>query len=123
MTMSKNPNSYGHIKAVLDAAVSAGGGAYTLPSAAEAIKWRQEAYRYRSMLSEIGPTPYDDLLLSLVENKIRIVVKTFTGTFTTEDGTIINLTKPAHIPDELEQAALDFANSLDSLELDLENDS
>ena len=116
MSMSKNPNNYRHIKPILDAAVINNGGRCKFPSKREAIRFRLEAYQYRKILAEGGPTQYDDLVLTLSDNHVIFKIRKVSGVFYAEDGTKLSLAEDlAEPPDEL----LDVANAL-SLKLGVE---
>lgn len=123
--MSKSIHSYKDVRLVLDAALAAAGGIYTLPTPGKAVHWRMRAYMFRKLLSEnaaarsIIPgvdttTPYDMLDL-IIEPKgscsviIRpVMVK---GTLATLDGTPLDPTNRPQAEehmDELSAEALDL---------------
>ena len=73
MPLSKNINTYADVQSVLHSAHTAGGAVYTLTSVNEAIRWRQRAYYYRTLLYEQqGFTPYDTMKLVIKANIIYI---------------------------------------------------
>lgn len=71
MAQTSNTHEYADVKAVLDAALAAGGARYTLPTKSAAIRWRFRAYYYRDLLRKLenerlgnlpgyrATTPYD----------------------------------------------------------------
>lgn len=77
MSLNKNIKNYAHVGRVLDAAIKAGGGRYTLPDEKKAIRFRLECYYYRKLFeferrNQLGyaegvavRTPYDDIMLTL----------------------------------------------------------
>lgn len=103
---------YSDIRAVLDAALAAGGGEYDLGDYGQAVHWRQRAYRFRKLYAEtLGldvESPYDSIVIRRVEpdtGLLRIQIRTVAGEFRPiEGGTPV----PPTIDDDL----LDFANSL-----------
>jgi hypothetical protein len=110
MSLSKNPNAYIHTKPILDAAVEHGGGTYTLRNHKEALMWRAHANAYRSIISESGPTNYDGLQITIDDYKVVFVLRKVNGTFTTEDGTVLDIEQKAPEPDDsLLKAVQDFA--------------
>ena len=109
MALSQNPNTYRHVKPILDAVLEHGQGRYTLPSEREAIRWRMEAYQYRKLLAKSGPTLYDNIVIQLEGMEAILTFRKVSGTFVTEDGTKINLDR--EIPAGADPL-LDFANSL-----------
>lgn len=118
--------TYLNHKAVLDAALAAGGGRYSLPSHKEAVRWRLEAYYFRKlyvkkMREEIPvgtiSTPYDNMLLRLAGNVVIIEQRVITGKLTTHDGTVITLDDPYRreqekLDEEAEQIAKDLGLDL-----------
>jgi hypothetical protein len=117
MSLSKNPNSYLHIKPVLDIAVENGGGIYTLESHTAALKWRAQAHAYRSIIGKTGPTNYDLLILSVDDNKIIIKVAKVSGEFRNPLGDVVELSKkPPDPEDKLLDIARELAASIDGLD-------
>ena len=108
MPFSANTRSYAHIAAVLDAAITAGGGRYTLESKKAAVRWRSQAYHYRMMLQReetaklglpgrAGATPYDTMYLTLDDATVVIGVQSVKGTLVV-NGEEVRLDKPALVP-------------------------
>lgn len=61
MPLPKNPQAYGDVRSVLDAAVASGGATYTLRTRNEAIRWRSRAHMLRRLLWDRGEiTPWDN---------------------------------------------------------------
>lgn len=58
-------NLYFDVRAVLDEALAAGGGTFTLSSHGAAVNWRQRAYKFRKLYAESirGESKYDVLTL------------------------------------------------------------
>ncbi len=67
MPLPKNINTYADVAAILEPSREEGGAEYTLGSRKEAIRWRQRAYYYRTLLYQRdGFTPYDNMTLTLL---------------------------------------------------------
>lgn len=78
MSLPKSINAYSDVRAVLDAAVTAGGGTYTLQSANQAVRWRQRAYMLRKLIWEDGKeSPWDTYEFVLVGCSVVIRPKQF----------------------------------------------
>lgn len=108
----KNPNDYSDCAVVLDLALSRGGGIYTLPNHAAAVRWAQRAYNLRKALRELqeptllpGQAPftkYDDVILRVEKKRedksnphtVTIELKRLQGTLTDLEG---NTLEPPHI--------------------------
>lgn len=93
------------IARILKTALDAGYGEYVLPNRREATAWRHTAYRYRRVLAaEIGATPFDNMILSLVDREAgcAVVIRNHGGTLII-NGAPVDLTAP----DPEAQALLD----------------
>lgn len=124
--MKKNPNEYADIAAVLDAVLPRGGGTYTLPTYAGAIRWAQRAYNLRKALRELSAetrlpgqapyTKYDDMTLKVEkphENKsephvVRIEFKRLQGILTDLEGNVVEplglrTTTPGKLEEEIDE--------------------
>jgi hypothetical protein len=68
---------YADIRAILDAALSAGGGSYECGTHGQAVHWRQRAYRFRKLFAEtLGlsrESEYDCLVMPRVEPDSSVV--------------------------------------------------
>lgn len=80
---------FADVKEILDAALAANGGTYSLPTPGAAVHWRHRAYTFRKKFAESLPantlSPYDRLSLPKLEKgqtEVRIVVREASGTFT-----------------------------------------
>ena len=89
MTKSNRLGMYADVRAILDAALSAGGGTFQCESHGAAVHWRQRAYRFRKLYAEtLGPTrmsPYDVLVLPRLapgSAEVSIVIRQTAGVFT-----------------------------------------
>lgn len=138
MPLNDNLRTYLHIKAILDAAIEAGGGRYQLVDAKQAIRWRLDAYQFRKlyvrmkqkeMRTDRVQTIYDNMLLRIDGSTVIIDKKEFQGFLTTHDGTVITPADPyAKIDKQLDADAAELAKSLNinleeidiAKELDLE---
>lgn len=106
---------YADVRTILDQALAAGGGSYTLATHGEAVHWRQRAYRFRKLFAEIlgpdEPSPYDSIIMTRVDaesSTVDISIRRLTGTFTPS-------AEPVFIPqvgDELFDIAQEFAAKL-----------
>lgn len=94
--MSKSSNrlgTYTDVRAILDAALAAGGGEYTLETYGAAVHWTQRAYRFRKAYAAAtypDPSPYDTLKLRRVEpntTTVYIEINKPKGTFTPKQTT------------------------------------
>lgn len=124
--MKKNPNEYSDCAVVLDAALARGGGIYTLPNYAAAVRWAQRSYNLRKALRELNAetllpgqapfTKYDDMVLRVEKkredksnpHKVTIEFKTLQGQLTTFEGEPIAIqplqsTTPAPSSEEIEE--------------------
>lgn len=135
MPLNDNLRTYLHIKAILDAAIEAGGGRYQLVDAKQAIRWRLDAYQFRKLFVRMKQkelktdrveTIYDNMLLRIDGNTVIIDKKEFSGFLTTHDGTVITPPDPYAVQDAaLDEEADELAKSLNftidlTKELDLE---
>lgn len=115
MPLSKNLNTYADVKEILDTAHKAGGASYTLSSPNEALRWRQRAYYYRTLLfNRDSFTKYDSMKLRLSGKDNEIVHITFNtgqvGTLKSFDGKEL---KPVlEVDDKLLAAATKLAEEL-----------
>jgi hypothetical protein len=91
MTRPSRLGIYADLQPVLDAALAAGGGSYTLATRGDAVHWRQRAYKFRIAYAREHGTPnrYDALLLRRIppagspdDNVVTIEVRQATGLFT-----------------------------------------
>lgn len=89
MTKSNRLGMYADIRAVLDAALAAGGGTFACETHGAAVHWRQRAYRFRKLYAEtLGPktmSPYDVLVLPRLEPEgceVTITIRQTAGVFT-----------------------------------------
>lgn len=105
---------YADIRAILDAALAAGGGTYECESTGQAIHWRQRAYRFRKLYAELlGPSqesPYDTLTMPRCDGPtVSIVLRRQVGRFTPNN-------EPVEVSellgDDLLDEALSFAKKL-----------
>lgn len=120
--MTKLPNSFGDVKQVLDAALTAGGGRYRLPSKGKATHWRQRAYTLRKVLGDLDlkrkgdlpgavpTTPYDMMWLGIDPLDPCVVTITIgqpSGVLTDLSGAPISLSPGEEkvVVDDLELAA------------------
>lgn len=128
MALSQNLRTYLHIKAILDAAIAAGGGRYRLANANQAIKWRLDAYQFRKLYVRARQqelkidrvqTIYDNMYLRIDGNTVIIGKKEYQGFLTTHDGTVITPPDPYATQDaELDAQAKELAETL-NLNIDL----
>lgn len=102
MPLSKNINTYIDVVQVLTAARERGGiVTYELRSKAAAVMWRLRAYYYRKLLTDaaieragsvrgfVPSTAWDDMLLEVDENKVRISFGRVAGRITDEEGKVL----------------------------------
>lgn len=128
MPNSKSLTMYHDVKLVLDAAIAAGGGVYTLPTHGKAVHWRQRAYNYRRLLREskiassiipgLDPTtPYDTIELVITDrDSCDVIIRQIQvkGVLRDAEGKPINVTPSSPAPepqDELDALALDLINT------------
>lgn len=83
MPLSKNINTYGDVKAILDQIRPHGKGTYTLATPGKARNWMMRAYQFRRLYQEQGraqtnikgytpPTDYDTIRLNLSGCNVNI---------------------------------------------------
>ena len=121
MPLPKNINTYADVASILIPARKEGGAEYTLDSRKEAIRWRQRAYYYRTLLFQRdGFTPYDNMTLTLigVGNVIKINFDIAVGTLRTLDGKELKpgeyvIETGGEAEDELTAAALKLSKELE----------
>lgn len=96
---------YSDIRAVLDEALTSGGGTLECATHGAAVHWRQRAYRFRKLFAETiaAESPYDTLVLPRCDtNVVRIELRRSAGQFI-----------PAHAPTPPpEDDIFDFAAAL-----------
>lgn len=122
MPLSRNLGQYNDVRDVLDLALANGGGRYTLSSRKAAIRWRQRAYMYRSLLredleirrKELGftvVTPYDEVLITIDDNVAILTMSKMEGIFEPLHGG--PTVQPASAPaDDLDAEAAALAKEL-----------
>jgi len=87
MPLPKNINTYADVAIILEPARKEGGAEYTLDSHKEAVRWRQRAYYYRTLLYERdGFTPYDNMKLTIANAVVTITFIQVVGSLKTLDG-------------------------------------
>lgn len=116
--MSRAPRSdrlgmYSDVKQILDAALAAGGGEYSLPTHGKAVHWRQRAYKFRKLFAEVhharDMSKYDSIVMPRIEpheTTVRFQIRHVEGEFKPAAGAPVNF--DAGPDDDL----LDFASSL-----------
>lgn len=115
MTKSNRLGMYADVRAVLDAALAAGGGTFVCPSHGAAVHWRQRAYRFRKLYAEtLGPkamSPYDVLVLPRLPVggcEVAITIRQTAGIFTPANDALAPTSN-----DELLEAAEELARRLE----------
>lgn len=125
MPLSTNLHSYDDVRAVLDAALSAGGGNYTLETSGQAIYWRARAYYFRKLLQNLekeryegvpgmaASTPYDHLKLGLEKGSRTVTIEIMKpqGILTDRAGNRLDIAMPV-TTDEDEEALFEQAEQL-----------
>lgn len=108
---------YSDVRAILDAALAAGGGEYECATHGEAIHWRQRAYRFRKLFAEtIAPreSHYDSIVMPRPQESIvRITVRQQVGVFRPAEGQA----PPVFDDDPLADAAAALAAKIEKGEL------
>lgn len=113
---------YTDVRAVLDAALAAGGGSVTLPTHGDAIHWRHRAYKFRKVYAETSPlSPYDALTMPKIPKDSCVVEIKKTAppaVFTPAEGETplpleVETPEAAAETDELLRHALDLSKDLD----------
>lgn len=129
MSASKSLVHYQDIRAILDAAISKGGGRFELPTPGKATHWRQRAHTFRKLLVEaeykhnlipgiVPTTPYDDWELTIDPvNKCIVVISPLTkkGKLTDMQGNDIDIARKPDVDgprDDLSDAAADLLKRL-----------
>lgn len=111
MPLTTNINAYADVSRVLEAARNAGGARFTLPSARDAVRWRQRAYQYRKLLYQRrGHTPYDMMQLTLDGETVIIQFRDVTGALTSLEGEPL---KEEETDEEWLEAAEQFVKNLE----------
>jgi hypothetical protein len=108
LTLSKNPAHYEHVQRILDAALPHEKVIFKCENSRAAVRWRQEAYFYRSIC---GHDKYAILMLQLDGANVIISKRKIEGTLVLPDGSIV---KPgdSYIESEAELAAKSLATRL-----------
>jgi hypothetical protein len=142
MSFPRNPNSYGDVVPILQAAREQGGGIYECNTIAGATTWKAKAYFYRKLLIDLATaragnpagfipsTMWDDLYLTRVGTCIKIEFRAPLGLFTTLEGVPVEVARslpldgtsallqapasltPSVAEDELEKEAQDLLKKL-----------
>jgi hypothetical protein len=104
---------YADLQPILDAALAAGGGSYTLENYGQAVHWRQRAYRFRKLYAETVSmvSKYDQLTLPRIEegsSTVHIRMNVPKGTFAAAQ--VAPVFEP--FDDDLESEAEAFAKRL-----------
>lgn len=115
MTKANRLGMYADCRAVLDAALAAGGGTFQCATHGAAVHWRQRAYRFRKLFAEtLGPqrmSQYDVLVLPRLaedSSEVMITIRQTAGVFTPADGGLAPTGN-----DELLEAAEELRQRLD----------
>lgn len=128
MPLTPNIAAYYDVQVILDSARSAGGLIYTVKDAKQAIRWRSRAYYYRSLLRKadfaahkmvpgyIPTTAWDDLFMTLDDNKVIIKFGTIEGQMTDLDGNPIR-PAPVVVPNRAEPVTFDDPDYLAAMAL------
>lgn len=89
MTKANRLGMYADIRAVLDAALAAGGGTFSCETHGAAVHWRQRANQFRKHYAEVlGPKamlPYDMLIFPRIgpdSCEVTIKIRQIAGVFT-----------------------------------------
>lgn len=110
MALSKNIQSFDHIRSILDAALPYETSEYRLPDNKAATRWRMEAYHFRRLAQEQGIMKYDQLFLQLSGEVVKISKRKVEGVLTTGVKGVEPKEEP--IAPEVEEFAFDLAKSL-----------
>lgn len=110
MALSKNIQSFDHIRSILDAALPYESSDYRLPDAKAATRWRMEAYHFRRLAQSLGIMKYDQLFLQLSGEVVKISKRKVEGVLTTGVKGVEPKEEP--IAQETEEFAFDLAKSL-----------
>jgi hypothetical protein len=91
-TIANRLGMYDDVRAILDTALTSGGGQFDLPSHGLAVHWRQRAYKFRKLYAQVmssgddfAMSPYDKLTMPTIpddSSTVVINVREIIGTFT-----------------------------------------
>ena len=109
MALSKNIESFDHIRQVLDAAILHETADYRLPDAKAAFRWRAEAYHFRRLAQAQGIRKYDLVFLQLAGEVVKISRKKVEGVLTLGAK---GLAPKDDLPEEVTGFAFDLAKKL-----------
>jgi hypothetical protein len=105
---------YADVQPILDAALLAGGGSYTLFTHGEAVSWRQRAYKFRKLYAETiaSVSKYDTLTLPRLQpNSATVEIR-----LNTVQGQFLPASHVANVAPEFDEdllsAAEEFAKKL-----------
>lgn len=108
---------YEDVKAILDAALSSGGGSVELATPGAAVHWRHRAYKFRKLFAETTKSsPYDALTFPrLTPGSCVVEIRPLAqpAIFKPADGAIPITSSEADPDDELLRHALDLSKDLD----------
>lgn len=107
MPLPKTKHAYRDVAQTLDTALLAGGARLRCTSHGKAVYWRQRAYKLRSILWKEGPTPYDQMELTLDGQYVIIGFKD-TPELTGLDGKPLEVEREFEVDDDLLDAALNL---------------
>lgn len=110
MSLSKNIQSFEHIRSILDAALPYETSEYRLPDAKAATRWRMEAYHFRRLAQAAGIMKYDQLFLQLSGEVVKISRRQVAGVLTT--GVKGVAPKEEETAPDVEEFAFDLAKKL-----------
>lgn len=110
MALSKNIESFDHVRQILDACLAVETSDYRLPDSKKATRWRMEAYHFRRLAQAQGIFKYDDLFLQLSGEVVVISHRKVEGVLTKGSKKIEP--KPVTNTEELEDFAVNFAKKL-----------
>lgn len=110
MALSKNIQSFHHIKTILDAALPHDYIEYRLPDSKAATRWRMEAYHFRRLSQAEGTMKYDQLFLQVFGEVVKISKRKVEGVLTLGPKGVEPKEEP--IPAEVEEFAFDLAKKL-----------
>lgn len=118
---------YDDVRQILDAALAAGGGVYSIPvvdgdiarAHGAAVHWRQRAYKFRKLYAQtiandntLAMSPYDKLSMKMVapnSSDVVITVRQLTGTFKPNNEPYASSVEPE---DELFDVARQIADKI-----------
>jgi hypothetical protein len=129
MKTKSQPNRLGlfdDVRAILDTALTSGGGEFELSSHGQAVHWRQRAYKFRKEYAKIlmandslSMSPYDRLTMPIIpkdSSTVVIKVREIIGTFTPNREPYSPVEVPV-IGDDLLDVAKDIAKKIKGGEL------